>query len=109
MPEITKDFIRGVLAGRDYEKEIKAKETVCHHTRHTERPYCVQCDPVGEWLQLHTDRVHDGAIKDALEILEHKLVMIADVEPKVSTNAKILLEYQRKIVRELIKEITELL
>lgn len=86
MSEITKDFIRGVLAGRDYEREINEKE-----------------------ITPHTNHVREKAIKQILEFLEQKLVVIADVETKVSVNAKILLEYQRKIVHEIIKEVTELL
>ena len=86
MSEITKDFIRGVLAGRDYEREINEKE-----------------------ITPRTNHVREKAIKQILEFLEEKLVVIADVETKVSVNAKILLEYQRKIVHEIIKEVTELL
>lgn len=109
MTEITPDFIRGVLAGRDYEKEINAKEKVCHHTRHTERPYCVQCDPVGEWLQLHTDKVHDNTIKDVLNVLEHKIVMIDDIHKHMSKNGQILLDYNKKIILTLMKDISDLL
>lgn len=107
MSEITKDFIRGVLAGRDYEREINFKETECRHTRSESKPYCVVCDPVGQWLQRHTDKVHDGAITKVIKLLEHKIEIINDIQPKMSTNGKILLDYQRKIVHSLIKEITE--
>ena len=77
MTEITPDFIRGVLAGRDYERETATQ--------------------------------YNSAIKDVLNVLEHKIVMIDDIHKHMSKNGQILLDYNKKIILTLMKDISDLL
>lgn len=78
--ELSHDYIRGIIAGRDYEREISSKAKSCR----------------------------EAVINDVLSILGHKIDMINDVQPKMSANAQILLDYQRKIIHSLIKDVNAL-